>query len=419
MDEGFGPRHSAARSVAIVLLAVVVIWIAGMAFAAAQIQFGTETAPEAGQRRGGKPLVYDGADLTQWAALRAQPSIERIAAFIRSFPDSSVIEEARALQSRLQAEQEAARRDEACTQRWPRIKALGDLDAVRAYLDDCDGAGNALLAKLRLKQLEIEERKVTFDILDASGVYETITGTNVRTGPGTGFPIVRTLPAGKRVNVTGQVDGLDWHRIEDTGAAGAAFVASSLIREVPEFTVAPASGRYIVMRDLVYRSKPASSAATAGRVSAGSIVDVTGTVVGAGWFQVQAPGLSGEAYLPSDALKAKDTHARVYIANNCDREDQIRLFGRYSDAESGDDESGSWTILKGQGMLLTRKNGSQIRLDSNKFLYYARVESGRYYWSGDEKFTVDGTEYNGGVYMLPYISLRDRYEGGFVCPKAK
>ena len=64
--------------------------------------------------------------------------------------------------------------------------------------------------------------------MDAGGYYQTTEALNVRTGPGTGYSVIKLLPARTRVRVMSTETGSDgriWAKIENGGYVCADYLA--------------------------------------------------------------------------------------------------------------------------------------------------------------------------------------------------
>ncbi len=58
---------------------------------------------------------------------------------------------------------------------------------------------------------------------------------NLRTGPGTGYRVIATIPENTRVNITSaprRVDGIDWYPVVINGV-GSGWMAGSLLTAIP------------------------------------------------------------------------------------------------------------------------------------------------------------------------------------------
>jgi uncharacterized protein involved in outer membrane biogenesis len=68
-----------------------------------------------------------------------------------------------------------------------------------------------------------------FPVIDMPpATYATTTGTHIRTGPGTSYPIIDKIPKGTTVQVTGKVKGLDWYRI-NLATGGVGYISAALL----------------------------------------------------------------------------------------------------------------------------------------------------------------------------------------------
>ncbi|MEO1457610.1 MAG: SH3 domain-containing protein, partial [Pseudomonadota bacterium] len=82
------------------------------------------------------------------------------------------------------------------------------------------------------------EPEPAFDVRPASGPLYVTRASNVRLGPGTRYERVATLPAGRRIQMTGESPN-GWKRFELDGRT--VFIAGSLVRATPPAAAAPAA----------------------------------------------------------------------------------------------------------------------------------------------------------------------------------
>jgi uncharacterized protein YraI len=130
----------------------------------------------------------------------------------------------------------------------------------------------------------------------ATGSASTTASLNMRSGPGTGYSIIRVLPAGTTVSLTGQRSGefvsiaysssYGWvsERYLTGGGASAA--------PAPQPEPAPAVGTATTTAALHLRSGPGSWNASLTVMPSGATVSVTGTARD-GWLPITYNGISG------------------------------------------------------------------------------------------------------------------------------
>ena len=128
----------------------------------------------------------------------------------------------------------------------------------------------------------------------------TVTGNdvNMRSGPGTGYRVVDTLPYGAQVTVTDRSDG-SWYAISYNGKSG--YMASryiSLEESSYPATVLEdsdsASTGYVTADFVRFRSGPSSSNSVIATYTAGKAVTITGS--SGGWIACIIDGQAGYVY---------------------------------------------------------------------------------------------------------------------------
>lgn len=132
----------------------------------------------------------------------------------------------------------------------------------------------------------------------ATGSASTTVSLNMRSGPGTGYGIIRVLPAGTTVSLTGQRSG-EFVSISYSSSSG--WVAERYLTSgsaapapapAPQPQPAPAVGTATTTVALHLRSGPGSWNASLAVMPAGATVTVTGTARD-GWLPITYNGISG------------------------------------------------------------------------------------------------------------------------------
>lgn len=128
----------------------------------------------------------------------------------------------------------------------------------------------------------------------ANGGATTTTAVNFRKGPGTGYGIIATLPAGAQVVVSSESGG-GWSKVVYNGTTG--YISSDYLKFADELTGSFGTGTinasYVRMR-----STPGTDGSILGTYNAGTAMTVTG--VNGGWYQVSYNGVTG--YVRSDYM---------------------------------------------------------------------------------------------------------------------
>ena len=131
-----------------------------------------------------------------------------------------------------------------------------------------------------------------------------VTGSdvNLRSGPGTGYRVVDTLPAGATVTVTDQSNG-KWYAVSYNGKSG--YMSANYIRieeESYNATVISTSGTGYISSDYVrFRSGPSSNNSVIATYNRGKELNITGT--SGGWTACTIDGRAG--YIYSDFVSAE------------------------------------------------------------------------------------------------------------------
>ena len=130
----------------------------------------------------------------------------------------------------------------------------------------------------------------------AESAVVTGNGVNMRSGPGTNYRVIDSLPRGATVNVSDRSNG-SWYAVDYNGSSG--FMSSSYlsITEEDYSGVTTPSGEgnaYINALYVRFRSGPGSDTSILGEYNRGKSVTVTGT--SGGWTACIIDGQSGYVY---------------------------------------------------------------------------------------------------------------------------
>ena len=97
---------------------------------------------------------------------------------------------------------------------------------------------------------EEAEPEDDYTVAPLDAAMEVAARANVRSGPGTGYAVLGTLDAGAGVRVTGAVEGGDWLRVDLREDGGAAFIHSSLLKEMaPEAPPEPFGSDWAIVEN--------------------------------------------------------------------------------------------------------------------------------------------------------------------------
>ena len=112
----------------------------------------------------------------------------------------------------------------------------------------------------------------------ASAENATVTGSdvNVRSGPGTNYPVIDCLPKGAAVNVTDRSDP-DWYAVSYDGVVG---YMSSRYLKIQEDAAPVDAGEpngYINAMYVRFRSGPSSDSTILGEYNSGKALTITGS----------------------------------------------------------------------------------------------------------------------------------------------
>ena len=140
----------------------------------------------------------------------------------------------------------------------------------------------------------------------AENAVVTGNGVNMRSGPGTNYRVIDSLPRGATVNVSDRSNG-SWYAVDSTDSSG--FMSSSYlsITEEDYSGVTTPSGEgnaYINAMYVRFRSGPGSDTSILGEYNRGKPVTVTGT--SGGWTACIIDGQSGYVY--SDYISSGDNY---------------------------------------------------------------------------------------------------------------
>ena len=126
----------------------------------------------------------------------------------------------------------------------------------------------------------------------STGGATTTTSVNFRTGPGTGYGIISTLPSGAKVVVSSESGG-GWSKVVYNGTTG--YISSDYLNVSGALSGSFGTGT-INASSVRMRSEPSTGASVLGTYSAGTTMTVTG--VNGSWYKVSYNGVTG--YVRSD-----------------------------------------------------------------------------------------------------------------------
>lgn len=124
---------------------------------------------------------------------------------------------------------------------WNVIKESANPADFEAYLEVFPNGQYAKEAKQRISVLRAPKPAKPAhagpEIEPIQAEYDVVVAANVREGPDLSASILRTVPKGERLTVTGRVVGRNWYQVRlDDGAT--AYVSSNLLRERPSTAAA-------------------------------------------------------------------------------------------------------------------------------------------------------------------------------------
>ena len=143
----------------------------------------------------------------------------------------------------------------------------------------------------------------------AENAVVTGNGVNMRSGPGTNYRVIDSLPRGATVNVSDRSNG-SWYAVEYNGGSG--FMSSSYLsiteEDYSDVTTPSSEGNaYINAMYVRFRSGPGSDTSILGEYNRGKRVTVTGT--SGGWTACIIDGQYGYVY--SDYVTAEGSYSPV------------------------------------------------------------------------------------------------------------
>ena len=130
----------------------------------------------------------------------------------------------------------------------------------------------------------------------AESAVVTGNGVNMRSGPGTNYRVIDSLPRGATVNVSDRSNG-SWYAVDYNGSSGFMSASYLSISEEDYSGVTTPSGEgnaYINAMYVRFRSGPGSDTSILGEYNRGKSVTVTGT--SGGWTACIIDGQSGYVY---------------------------------------------------------------------------------------------------------------------------
>ena len=130
----------------------------------------------------------------------------------------------------------------------------------------------------------------------AESAVVTGNGVNMRSGPGTNYRVIDSLPRGATVNVSDRSNG-SWYAVDYNGSSGFMSASYLSITEEDYSGVTTPSGEgnaYINAMYVRFRSGPGSDTSILGEYNRGKPVTVTGT--SGGWTACIIDGQSGYVY---------------------------------------------------------------------------------------------------------------------------
>lgn len=117
----------------------------------------------------------------------------------------------------------------------------------------------------------------------------TASEVNLRKGPGTGYSVVTTVPAGTELQRTGTANG--WNRVVYKGQE--VYISGSMTEVVTGSAVSAVVGTLKVTSDVNVRSAANTDSSILGVAEAGTSLPTTGITDGGKWFRVSYDGKEG------------------------------------------------------------------------------------------------------------------------------
>ncbi len=162
----------------------------------------------------------------------------------------------------------------------------------------------------------------------AAAEYRTTANLNLRSGPGTTFAVIRTIPSGATVNVTGDAENgfLPVTYSGSSGYASASFLTAGSGSDTGSGTTAgPTGTRYVLNGRLNLRSGPGTTYSVVLVLQDGSSVQLTGEVSGSfskvtyngttGWVATQYLSESSGSTTPTPTATATSDGGSVGVGD--------------------------------------------------------------------------------------------------------
>ncbi len=138
----------------------------------------------------------------------------------------------------------------------------------------------------------------TEDVVSASGTIYTTDGVNLRTGPGTNYDIVTSVPAGTALTRTGTTG--EWTEVSYSGQT--AYVYNVYIStDSTDAELSSQSGTLTIVSEANVRSGPGTSYEVLGVAAVGDTLTITG-YTSTNWYQVEYDG--GIGYIAGNLVSA-------------------------------------------------------------------------------------------------------------------
>lgn len=216
----------------------------------------------------------------------------------------------------------------------------------------------------------------------STGGATTTTAVNFRNGPGTGYGVISTLPAGAKVVVSSESGG-GWAKVVYNGTTG--YISSDYLSTSNELSGSFGTGT-INASSVRMRSGPSTGSSILGTYSSGTSMTVTG--VSGSWYKVEYNGTTG------------------YV-----RSDYMSLSGAGSTSNTG--STGGGSTASGNGTV----KGNDVRMRSGPSTSHAILGT----YNNGTALTITGTE-NGwtkvtiggvsGYIRSDYVSASGSGSGG-------
>jgi uncharacterized protein YgiM (DUF1202 family) len=139
-----------------------------------------------------------------------------------------------------------------------------------------------------------ERENRTGSVLDQTQPYIAIDDVNVRTGPGTQYPIITTVKKGTRVNVLVQEN--DWVQVVSRFGRPPGYIHERYVRPVEERAVSNAGSSYLTTQDTAVRQGPGPGYKVVAQIPRGTRVRVVGSE--GEWFRVESKHGKPPGFIP-------------------------------------------------------------------------------------------------------------------------